>query len=156
MKCHILCLISILIVGTLVTSASAQGRHLRKPNARQAIENAMHEYANALHNGSPESIAACYTTEGELLLPGLAPLHGREAIINFLKPLADLTEVESVDVTTELIEVHGNSATQWGTYQQVAGEKGKPKQTYRGRYAALWQLDGLKHWRFVRLMMQPM
>ena len=122
---------------------------------RQAVELAMKEYAEALRVGTPEMIVAHYTIDGQLLLPGLAPLRGREAIRAFLAPLAASTEVETVEVTTETVETHGNTADQWGTYRQVAGERGKAKQTFQGRYAALWHLEKDGHWRLFRLMMQP-
>ena len=81
-------------------------------------------------------------------------MRGREAIRAFLTPLVAAVEVESVQVKTSLLEVHGASASQWGTYVQVAGEKGKAKQRYTGRYAALWHRERAG-WRLARLMMQP-
>ena len=49
-----------------------------------------------------------------------------------------------------------NTSDQWGTYRQTAGERGKAKQTFQGRYAAIWHLDKDGHWRLFRLMMQPL
>lgn len=123
---------------------------------RHAVEQAMRDYAKTLRVGTPDEVAACYTADGELLLPGLDPLHGREAIRAFLAPLAAATEVESVDIESQLVEVHGKSASQWGKYHQVAGEKGKAKQQFRGRFAALWHRETDGHWRLDRLMMQPL
>jgi uncharacterized protein (TIGR02246 family) len=120
-----------------------------------AVEQAMRGYAAALKDGPPEVIAGWYAKDGELLLPGLGELKGPEAIRAFLAPMASAVEVESVAVTTDLVEVHGDSADLWGTYHQVAGEKGKPKQTYAGRYAALWHHEVDGRWRLSRLMMQP-
>ncbi|HEY4573010.1 MAG TPA: SgcJ/EcaC family oxidoreductase [Thermoanaerobaculia bacterium] len=120
-----------------------------------AVEQAMRGYAATLKDGTPEQIAAFYAKDGELLLPGLADLKGPEAIRAFLAPMASAVEVESVAVTTDLVEVHGDSADLWGTYRQVAGEKGKPKQTYGGRYAALWHREADGKWRLSRLLMQP-
>jgi uncharacterized protein (TIGR02246 family) len=122
---------------------------------REAVEQAMRGYAATLKEANPEAVAGWYTKEGELLLPGLAPLRGPEAIRAFLVPLVSATEVESVTVTIGLADVHGDSADLWGTYHQVAGEKGKPKQAYDGRYAALWRHEPGGAWRLVRLMMQP-
>ena len=123
---------------------------------RHAVEQAMRDYAKNLRVGTSDEVAACYTADGELLLPGLDPLHGREAIRAFLAPLAAATEVESVDIESQLVEVHGKSASQWGKYHQVAGEKGKVKQQFRGRFAALWHREADGRWRLVRLMMQPL
>lgn len=141
------------IVIAVLAGLGAQRLPAQTPEA--AVEQAMRGYAAALKDGTPEQIAAFYAKDGELLLPGLADLKGAEAIRAFLAPMASAVEVESVAVTTDFVEVHGDSADLWGTYRQVAGEKGKPKQTYGGRYAALWHREADGKWRFARLMMQP-
>jgi uncharacterized protein (TIGR02246 family) len=123
-------------------------------DSRAAVEAAMRGYAAALKSGPPEAVAAWFTADGELLLPGMAPVHGREAIRAFLAPMAAI-EVESVEVGTDAVEVHGNSADLWGTYHQLAGEKGKPKEMHAGRFAALWHQDAGGAWHLARLMMQP-
>jgi ketosteroid isomerase-like protein len=128
----------------------------QQSSAARAIEEATRGYTVTLRTGTAEAVAEWYTSEGELLLPGLAALHGRAAIRAFLAPLASATAVESVEMKSDLLEVHGSSADSWGTYRQVAGEKGKPKQTFRGRYAALWHFESDRRWRLVRLMMQPL
>lgn len=128
---------------------------LKANSMREAVEDAMRRYAAALRSGTPQEVSAWYTQDGELLLPGTPALHGREAIRAFLEPLVSATEVESVEVRTEVLEVTGGIADQWGTYRQVAGEKGKAKQIYSGRYAALWRRESGGQWRLQRLMMQP-
>ena len=127
------------IVIAVLAGLGAQRLPAQGPEA--TVEQAMHGYATALKEGTPEQIAAFYAKDGELLLPGLAELKGPEAIRAFLAPMASAVEVESVAVTTDFVEVHGDSADLWGTYRQVAGEKGKPRQTYGGRYAALVSRD---------------
>lgn len=122
---------------------------------RAAVERAMQEYGAALRGASADSVAAWYTSDGELLEPGMAPLRGRKAIRDFLAPLASAVEVESIALSTDLVDVHGDAAEQWGTYRQVAGERGKAKQTYTGRYAARWRHEPDGPWRLERLMMQP-
>lgn len=129
-------------------------------NAGAAVEAAMRGYAAALKSGPPEAVAAWFTADGELLLPGMAPVHGREAIRALLAPMASAVEVESVEVGTDAVEVHGESADLWGTYRQLAGEKGKPKEMHAGRFAALWHREAggsgpAGPWRLARLMMQP-
>ena len=141
------------IVIAVLAGLGAQRLPAQGPEA--TVEQAMRGYAAALKEGTPEQIAAFYSKDGELLLPGLAELKGPEAIRAFLAPMASAVEVESVAVTTDFVEVHGDSADLWGTYRQVAGEKGKPRQTYGGRYAALWRREADGRWRLARLMMQP-
>ncbi|HEY2292429.1 MAG TPA: SgcJ/EcaC family oxidoreductase [Thermoanaerobaculia bacterium] len=141
------------IVIAVLAGLGAQRLPAQTPET--AVEQAMRGYAATLKAGTPEQIAAWYAKDGELLLPGLAELKGPEAIRAFLAPMASAVEVESVAVTTDLVAVHGDSADLWGTYRQVAGEKGKPKQTYGGRYAAIWHREADGGWRLYRLLMQP-
>ncbi|MBI1763572.1 MAG: SgcJ/EcaC family oxidoreductase [Acidobacteria bacterium] len=151
MKKLSLLLLTFILGGLVVVPGLSRPQRV---NERQAIEAEMQAYARDLRSGTPAEVAAHFTKDGELLLPGTDTLHGREAIRNFLTPLAGAVEVEAVTITTDLIEASGASATQWGAYKQVAGERGKEKQTYTGRYAALWhQEDG--HWRLAKLLMQP-
>ena len=102
------------IVIAVLAGLGGQGLAAQTPEA--AVEQAMRGYAAALKDGTPEAVAACYTKDGELLLPGLADLKGPEAIRAFLAPMASAVEVESVAVTTDFVEVHGDSADLWGTY----------------------------------------
>jgi uncharacterized protein (TIGR02246 family) len=142
----------LLVVAAALAAAPARAK---TPPANRAVERAMQGYAAALRDGTPDRVASWYAADGELLLPGLAALHGRDAIRAFLAPLASATEVASVEITTDLLEVRGATADQWGTYVQVAGERGKAKQTYRGRFAAIWHREADGRWRLKRLMMQP-
>src|SRR5262245_58416358 len=101
---------SLLFCLTIIWFSAPQAARAEKPASateRHAVEQAMRDYAKTLRVGTPDEVAACYTADGELLLPGLDPLHGREAIRAFLAPLAAATEVESVDIESQLVEVHG-------------------------------------------------
>lgn len=152
----VLVMILVLPVSGTASAQPVRAKSRRPPAARQAVAQAMRGYATALRRGPADAVIACYTEKGELLLPGMAALRGRAAIRAFLAPLAEATEIDSVDIDTELLETHGRFADQWGTYRQVAGERGKPKQQFKGRYAALWHLEADGQWRLARLMMQPL
>jgi len=138
--------------------AACGGRTHRAPGAEgaPAVEAAMRRYAMLLRGAPPDSVAAAYAEAGELVLPGVGTLHGRAAIRDFLAPLAAAVEVTAVDVATDSLTVHGAGAEQWGTYRQVAGERGKAPGVYRGHYAARWQRDADGRWRLSRLVMQPL
>lgn len=102
----------------------------------------------------PDLPPGLYAYDGELQLPGLAALHGRAAIEALLAPMSRTVEVESVAVKTTRLEVDGAFASRWGEYERVAGEKGKAKQTCRGRYWAPWRRDRGR-WLLERPMMEP-
>ena len=115
----------------------------------------MQAYAADLQSAPAAKVAAHFAPDGALLLPGMAPLRGPATIRKFLDPMAASITVQSVTVATELLEVHGGTADQWGTYKQTAGETGKAMQHLQGRYGAFWRHERDGHWRLVRLMMQP-
>ena len=130
------------------------------PAAREVheVEAAMQQYTTLLRTGPAEATAALFTAEGELLEPGLAALHGREAIRTFLAPLFAAVVVESATSESDAVEVYGNTAYQWGTYRQRVAEKsekGKAAKDYHGRYVASWRREADGHWRLAKMLVQP-
>ncbi|HEX3526402.1 MAG TPA: SgcJ/EcaC family oxidoreductase [Thermoanaerobaculia bacterium] len=123
--------------------------------ARRDVESAMQQYTTLLRTGPVDAQVALFTQDGELLEPGMAPLHGRDAIKAFLAPIAAKYEVQSAASTSDSVEVFGDAAYQWGTYTQQAGERGKPGADYTGRYVASWRREADGHWRISRFLVQP-
>jgi len=123
--------------------------------ARHDVEAAMQQYTALLKTGPVDAQVAFFTQDGELLQPGMAPLHGRDAIKAFLAPLVAAFEVQSATSTSDAVEVYGDAAYQWGTYTQHAGERGKPGAEYTGRYVASWRREADGHWRIARFLVQP-
>jgi hypothetical protein len=56
-------------------------------DARMHIAAATAYYALVLRGAPADSVAMAYSADGELVLPGMAPVHGREAIRAFLAPM---------------------------------------------------------------------
>jgi uncharacterized protein (TIGR02246 family) len=123
--------------------------------ARHDVEAAMQQYTTLLKTGPVDAQVALFTQDGELLEPGMAPLHGRDAIRAFLAPLVAAFEVQSATSTSDSVEIYGDAAYQWGTYTQHAGERGKPGAGYTGRYVASWRREADGHWRIARFLVQP-
>jgi uncharacterized protein (TIGR02246 family) len=123
--------------------------------ARRDVQAAMQKYTDLFKTGPVDAVVACYAPDGELLEPGMAALHGRDAIKAFLTPLFAAVEVQAVEMTTDSIEVHDSAAYQWGTYSQRAAEHGKPAAAHHGRYVAAWRREADGQWRIARLMVQP-
>ena len=119
---------------------------------------ATRHYAELLRGAPADSVAAMYAPAGALVLPGRDPLRGRDAIREFLAPLAGATSVPLVEMMIDSLSVNGSVATTAGTYRQLAGPKGAtPDQLreYRGRYHASWERQPDGAWRFVELVMIP-
>jgi uncharacterized protein (TIGR02246 family) len=138
---------ALLLSGACTTAAI---RH----DDRADIIAAMHRYDEALL-GPVEATVAMYAPNGELLLPGMAALHGPEAIRAFLAPLAAAVKVESVTTTVDAVEVHGNTAYAWGAYDQKVTPTGKATAEYKGRIITEWQRQPDGRWMVRRIMVQP-
>jgi uncharacterized protein (TIGR02246 family) len=124
-------------------------------DARREVEAAMQQYTVLLRTGPAEATAGLFTADGELLEPGLAAIHGREAIRAFLAPVFAAVNVESASTESEAVEVYGNAAYQWGTYRQRVAEKGKAGNDYHGRYVASWKRETDGRWRLAKMLVQP-
>lgn len=124
-------------------------------SAERDIEAALQRYTAAVKSGPVDAIVACYTEDADLLQPGMAPLHGRKAIRDFLAPLATQFAVESAEMASDSLQVFGDFAFQWGAYRQTAGPVGGKPGRYEGRFAAEWHREADGAWRMRRLMVQP-
>ena len=123
--------------------------------APSQIEAAMQRYTRFTRTGPPDSSAALFTGDGELLEPGMRPLRGPEAIRTFLAPLWHAVTVTKAVTTTDAIEVHGDVAYLWGTYDQVVAVQNQPPADYHGRLVAEWRREPDGAWRIRRLLVQP-
>lgn len=148
-----------LLLGALLAACSAETRRpagaVPDAAARDAVQAAQDHYIALIKRVNSDSLASLYTTDGELLEPGMAALNGREAIRAFLAPFDGKTVVDTVYSRTEALEVHGTVGYLWGSYHQVARMPPQPAGTYDGRFVAKWQLEPDGHWRLARLLMQP-
>jgi ketosteroid isomerase-like protein len=119
------------------------------------VDAALAHYMVLLKSAPPESTAAFYTADGQLLEPGMNPLTGPAAIRAFLEPIARTVTVHEAVATPAVTEVYGDSiGYQWGTYHQVAGPKDAPPSTYDGRFVIKWRSTPTG-WRIVRFLVQP-
>lgn len=146
---------------TLVAAVLLAGCHASSgplappPEPLSLLGAATQHYADVLKGSSADSVAAVYTLDGQLMLPGMEPLKGRDAIRKFLTPLVDATAVESVQLDVDSVVLNALSAEQDGHYRQRAGPRGGAAQDYKGRFHATWRFEPDGHWRLSRLTMMP-
>jgi ketosteroid isomerase-like protein len=124
-------------------------------NAAEEVRSAMRAYDSILVNGPPDSTAAMYTTDGLLFIPGMAPLQGRRAILDFLSPIWASSTVLTAKTTVDTIESFDRRAMLWGSYEEIAGPRGQAPSMYRGRVVMEWSRDVDGRWRIVRVLTQP-
>ena len=123
-------------------------------DARTAVVESMQRYDAALR-GPVDGVVAMYTEDGELLLPGMAAIHGQRALHDFLAPLVSMGKVESVTTTVDDVEANGDHALLWGHYLQVASDPQGKRAEYKGRIVVEWQRGRDGAWRLKRTMVQP-
>jgi uncharacterized protein (TIGR02246 family) len=123
-------------------------------DARHDVESALQEYSRLLKAADAAALAAFYTTDGELLDPGMDALKGPEAIRRFLASFGEV-RIESASMTPDVTEVYGDQAFQWGTYAQRVVVPGKPAADYSGRFVAQWSHGTDGRWLIRRLLTQP-
>lgn len=149
-------LMSALLPALLAGHAEAAAPNPAKPagDARHDVDAALREYARLLKATDAAGLAACYTTDGELLNPGMEALKGREAIRAFLASFGEI-RIESATMTPDATEVYDDQAFQWGSYSQRVAEPGKPAADHGGRFAAQWSRQADGRWLIRRLLTQP-
>lgn len=102
---------------------------------RTAIDQANGNLAGALGRGDAAGMAACYTTEGELLPPGSDRVAGHDGIEAFWSAVMDMG-IASARLETVELEDRGDTAIEVGRYAlgtadgEVADE---------GKYLVVWK-----------------
>ena len=122
---------------------------------RARVEAATQHYASLIRGAPVDSVVAAYAENGELEIPGVGTLKGRNAIRDFLAPLTAAVSVSATEMRSDSIAVSGNVARSTGHYRQVTGPKGGPAGEYRGAFHATWTREADGQWRISRLVMQP-
>ncbi|MFI5210069.1 MAG: YybH family protein [Gemmatimonadales bacterium] len=123
--------------------------------AADSVRAAVRAYDSILVYGPPDSTAAMYTTHGILFIPGMQPLQGRQAIVDFLSPLWTSSTVLTAKTTVDTVQLFDGHALTWGTYEEIAGPKGQAPSLYRGRVVMEWTREADGHWRIARVLTQP-
>lgn len=92
---------------------------------RAEICNLLARYALAVDQRDSEAVAACFTEDGAASFAGAAPLVGRDALVAYLQPLADVPLTQHV-VGLPVVSVAGDiaSATSYTTVHAVRPVEG--------------------------------
>ena len=97
-----------------------------------------------------DSIASMFAPDGELGIPGRAPLRGPTAIREFLSTFTNV-HVDSSAMWADSVVRSDSGYVQWGGYFQRATLAGQPPVTARGGIRAVWQ-RGASGWQLRRLV----
>lgn len=107
-------------------------------SAEEGIAETNKEFATSFNNGDPAGVAACYTEDGQFMVPGAPTMEGRDEISAGLKGLMD-SGVTGIELTTNEVFDFGDKAVEVGEYKLFAGDN----QADHGRFLVYWQqIDG--------------
>ena len=90
-------------------------------------------------------ITALFAPDGEIAVRGRPRITGRMAILEHLESLKD-RRVESMEITTESVDVHGGFAHVTGHYRKRVREPSGRRVEARGAYAADWRRGPDSRW----------
>ncbi|HTR97206.1 MAG TPA: SgcJ/EcaC family oxidoreductase [Candidatus Acidoferrales bacterium] len=126
----------------------------RGPAASRAeVEAALRRYEAFTLAMAGDSLAACFTPDGELLREDGGVLRGPAAIGAFLRSFTGV-HVDSVSMTSDTIQLAEPEAAQWGTFAQVVRVEGHGVIHARGRFVMQWSRGADGRWRIRRVMTQ--
>ena len=104
----------------------------------------------AFRRGDAAAVAAAYTEDAVLLMPGAEPLRGRAQIQAALTGILDGMRV--VEAAQEPVEVRvwGDEAYEWGNSRYVFASPGQPQVRDAGKYLVIWRRQPDGAWRVHR------
>lgn len=148
--------LDILIIGGLAACQGADqdaDREASRKSARAEVVGRVERYVAASRTVNPDSIAAFFAPDGELLEPGIPPIHTADSIRVFMGSFPGVV-VESASVALDTVEMLDSSAYVWGTYFERLHFPGQPRSEQQGRFVMHWvRVSGA--WRILRYYRIP-
>jgi uncharacterized protein (TIGR02246 family) len=139
----------IVIVACLTACAQTTSVSDAQNQLRQATEH----YAQLVKAMDSNAIANLYTADGESIIVGQPPIHGRDAIRKQLESFSGFS-VQSEVLTADTITVDGPRAHVTGTYRQRVRVPAGEVMEVHGAYAADWLREG-NDWHIQKLLTTP-
>ena len=127
--------VTAILAGTLALS----GAHMLSAQAggavKAAIDASNKKFGAAIAAGDAKAVGAIYTDDATVMPPNSEAVKGRQAIEGLFGMLVT-AGVKGAVLTAQEVEVHGETATEVGTYsiQDATG-----KEIDRGKYVATWK-----------------
>ena len=144
-------MIHIFLIATVLLTACAQTTSVA--DAKNELRQATEHYAQLVKAMDGNAIANLYTADGESIIAGQPPVHGREAIRKQLESFSGYS-VQSEVLTAGTITVDGPRAHVTGTYRQRVRVPAGDVIEVKGEYAADWLREG-SDWHIQKLLTTP-
>ena len=104
-------------------------------DVRAEIDSVNSQFVDGAGRGDVEAMGGVYTDDARILPPGQPMIQGRAAIQGFWASAAEALGVKGVDLATEVLETHGDTAEEIGGYT-IHGADGVLDQ---GKYVVVWK-----------------
>ena len=119
-------------------------------DARSAIEAANARYVESFNKGDIAAAASIYDADATVMPPNAAAITGQPAIADYWQG-GWKAGVRNVKLTTSEVSVHGNEASEVGTYEmEVQSPDGAVVGKDHGKYIVLWKRDANGQWKWHR------
>jgi ketosteroid isomerase-like protein len=116
---------------------------------RSEIETVNRQFVDALNSGDFAGASRVYTEDARILPPDMAPTEGRQNIEQFWAGGVQQLGIRDVQLTTDELEVSGETAYEQGRYQFNTNQG--PAQ---GKYVVIWKRTP-EGWRWHRDIWNP-
>lgn len=107
---------------------------------RAAIAAGNEKFMAAVSRGDGAGIAACYTSDAQVLPPNSPPITGTENIAAFFQGMLNIG-VKAAKLESQQIEARGDLAIEVGQYTLTIQPEGLETMTDVGKYVVIWKND---------------
>ena len=107
---------------------------------RSAIASGNANFMASFQRGDAAGVAACYTSDAQLLPPNSAPMSGTDNIAAFWQGAMSMG-ITDAKLETQHVEARGDLAVEVGQYTLTIQPEGADAMTDIGKYVVVWKDD---------------
>ncbi|WP_414828974.1 YybH family protein [Alteromonas sp. H39] len=126
---------SVIMILLLIFSAPGMAANAEKGEVAKAIHAVNDRFMQAWQAGDAQKVASLYTKDAVFMVPGMAPLEGRQAIQDYIQNGMD-AGLTGIALTPREIQSHGSNAHEIGTYTLTTAEGNVAD---KGNYVVIWK-----------------
>jgi uncharacterized protein (TIGR02246 family) len=139
-------------LGLFITSTAAgvlHGQARADAATRRAIDSVNAQVVRAYNAGDVAGFAQVYSSDATVLPPNGATIRGQPAIAKWWQG-GHGAGIRNLKLTTDELEVHGNSASEVGRYEFDMKPANGPTSHDHGKYIVLWKRSPGGKWQWHR------
>lgn len=137
------------LVFTCLASGTLHAQTRATAAVRRAIDSVNAQVVRAFNAGDVATFSKVYASDATVLPANRAPIHGQAAIAEWWQGGWKMG-IRNVKLTTDELEVHGNSASEVGRYEFDVQPTSGAASHDRGKYIVLWKRNAKGQWQWHR------